>query len=113
MGGGPICDNGGSSCGGCFWPTLGELPYRPVDPAAPDLPRPQMPFTIEYGPRSFSGIALVDSGADNIVFPLSYARVLGIDLSKAPTSVSQGVGGTTREYHADVALHLTLCGQEF
>jgi hypothetical protein len=62
-----------------------ELPYRRVDAAAPvaDPARPQMPFTVEYGLGSFSGVALVDSGADAVALPLSYARALGVDLSKA------------------------------
>lgn len=84
-----------------------------MDPNSNDEPQPEMPFTIERGGRSVSGVALVDSGSDGILFPLSYARTLGIDLSRADRSSSWGVGGKAVEYEADVTLHLTLCGQEF
>jgi hypothetical protein len=46
------------------------------------------------GPRySIPLDALLDTGADDTVFPDHVARSLGIDLSKAPTGESQGVGG--------------------
>jgi hypothetical protein len=90
-----------------------ELSYRPVDPATPDQPRPQMPFTIEYGPRAFSGVALVDSGADGLLFPLSYAHALGIDLANASSGLSQGVGGTVATYRTTITLRVSLCGHEF
>jgi Aspartyl protease len=38
--------------------------------------------------------ALLDTAADDSVFPESAARSIGIDLSNAPTLSSQGIGGT-------------------
>jgi hypothetical protein len=92
-----------------------ELPYSPVDPAAPvgEQPRPHLPFTIEYGPRSFSGVALVYSRSDAVSFPLSYARALEVDLSQSPRRMSRGLGGLAAEYPATVTLHVTPCGREF
>lgn len=91
-----------------------SLPYRLTDPDSPDdQPQPEMEFSIEHGGRSVSGVALVDSGSDEILFPLSFARRLGIDLSRAKRGSSWGVGGKAKEYEAVVTLHLNLCGQEF
>jgi hypothetical protein len=90
------------------------IPYSPVDSHSPDEPpQPQLELTIEHGGRWVSGVGLVDSGSDNILFPLSFARRLGIHLSRANRSTSWGVGGSAVEYEAVVTLHLNLCGQEF
>jgi Aspartyl protease len=39
--------------------------------------------------------ALIDTGADDTIFPLAMAASIGLDLSTAPTGTARGVGGTT------------------
>jgi hypothetical protein len=54
--------------------------------------KPVIPMTI-IGPRSQeTPFVLVDSGSDDIVFPMALARRIGVDLSQAPQRHSQGVG---------------------
>jgi len=41
---------------------------------------------------------LIDSGADDTIFPLRIAVALGIDLTNAPTGSAQGLGGMALTY---------------
>jgi hypothetical protein len=51
---------------------------------------------------------LVDSAADDTVFPLRVAQRLGIDLSTAPMGTARGVGGIVQTYrYAHVRLRLS------
>src|SRR5262245_61208147 len=55
--------------------------------------RPIIPVAV-VGPSNTRVVeALVDSGADDTVFSDQLAVVLGVDLSRAPTITSAGVGG--------------------
>lgn len=49
--------------------------------------------------------ALVDSGADDCVFPRTSADDLGIDLSSALSEYRRGVGGFAEVWIAPVTLH--------
>jgi hypothetical protein len=53
--------------------------------------------------------ALVDTGSDDVVFPIDLAHRLGIDLSRAPQRKSQGVGsvGGVAVLFAPVILRLS------
>ncbi|MCI0538969.1 MAG: retroviral-like aspartic protease family protein [Verrucomicrobiales bacterium] len=54
--------------------------------------RPVIPLTV-IGPRGQEDpYALVDTGSDDVVFPMDLAHRLGVDLSQAPRRQSQGVG---------------------
>jgi len=54
--------------------------------------KPVIPITI-FGPRGQQArLALIDTGSDDVVFPIALANHLGIDLSQAPQRQSQGVG---------------------
>jgi hypothetical protein len=44
--------------------------------------------------RSWPLDALVDTGAEDTVFPEWVANAIGLDLTKAPTGTGAGVGGT-------------------
>lgn len=73
-----------------------------------DRPRPIIPVTVG-GPTSSSlHHALVDSGSDDTVFPEWVARMIGIDLTNAPTRTAGGVAThrVTLRY-AVVTLNLT------
>ncbi|MCY2988923.1 MAG: hypothetical protein NTY19_13790 [Planctomycetota bacterium] len=55
-------------------------------------PRPLIAVTI-VGPRgSRVREAILDTAADDTVFPESLANVIGVDLTDAPTGVGSGVG---------------------
>jgi hypothetical protein len=76
--------------------------------------RPQLPVRLNYGLQAMSTVALVDSGADDSVFPLSDARRLGIDLSDLPVTETAGVGNEHNlTYHAIVTVTVTFCGHQY
>jgi hypothetical protein len=57
--------------------------------------------------------ATLDSGADDTIFPLSLAEVLGIDLTNAPMGKATVANGTSLQYYyAEVGLQLTSVGGE-
>jgi hypothetical protein len=76
--------------------------------------RPLLPVQLTNGIYSVNTVALVDSGADRVAFPLSYARRLGIDVSGLEPSETAGVGNAhILTYHAMVDLTPSFCGQEY
>ena len=52
-----------------------------------------IPVTLIVPTRTKLAIALLDTGAEDTVFPESYAMQLGIDLTNAPTGEGQGASG--------------------
>ncbi len=80
-------------------PSLGgsRVRYKPVVPLRVIGPGGQ------YNPP-----VLVDSGADDVVFPIGVAPQLGIDLAHAAYLDAQGVGGgSARVFYAPAILLLT------
>lgn len=51
------------------------------------------------GGSSTSVVTLIDSGSDDVVFPIDVARKLGVDLSQAPPTDARAVGGQQVAYH--------------
>jgi hypothetical protein len=70
--------------------------------------RPVIPLTV-IGPKGqWSPYVKVDTSADDVVFPLSAAALLGIDLRSAPQLSAGGVGGRSAVVqYAPVILVLT------
>ncbi len=54
--------------------------------------RPVISLTVIGPAGKETPYALVDTGSDDVVFPIDLAHRLGIDLSQAPQRQSQGVG---------------------
>jgi hypothetical protein len=88
-----------------------EIAYSsfPV-PSSPSFPngyvayRPVVRLDLVNGANRLSCYAIVDSGADACVFPLSFAVRLGLDpLAKEPSAAS-GVSGSTSIYHWDIEM---------
>lgn len=85
---------------------------RPVVSLAGRLarPRPFIPLVV-INPVTAQWVrcrGLVDSGADDVVFPLSVAELVGIDLSQAVIRTAQGMTGTaTPIWYARVGLQLS------
>ncbi|MEO8726137.1 MAG: retropepsin-like aspartic protease [Acidobacteriaceae bacterium] len=85
-----------------------RVPYQQIPTSSgTKLPVPLVSIGLSHGPvlfkRSFE--ALVDSGADDCVFPTSTARDLGIDLLEARTERRRGVGGSEQVFIHAVNLH--------
>jgi hypothetical protein len=98
-----------------------RFPYRKMDTDHPVFSlggvtyrfRPIVPIGIIGPHRTLFREATPDSGADDTVFPRSWAGSLGIDLTHAPTGKARAANGTPFEYqYADVELQLTIDGNE-
>jgi hypothetical protein len=70
--------------------------------------KPLIPLTVIGPARRWGQYVSVDSSADDVVFPLRIAALLGIDLSSAPQLRAGGVGGQSAPvYFAPVILEMT------
>lgn len=67
-------------------------PPQPAFPGKSECLRPVLPIFLFKGQKSIRTFALVDSGADNCVFPASFATQLGIALPNQNTCVFCGTG---------------------
>jgi hypothetical protein len=65
--------------------------------------RPLIPVTLTAGRKSARLLALIDSGADNTLFSLQVAAMLGLNLRKAPADSFCGTSG-----HEQVARYRRL-----
>jgi len=76
-------------------------------------PRPVVTAALLGPSGSWTGTALLDTAADDTVFPEDVAALIGIDLTNAPAGTTSGVGmvAATIRY-AEVRIRLTD-GQEF
>jgi hypothetical protein len=89
------------------FPYLAHRVGRPVYPLGGALVRhyPVLSVTLTGPAGSYPKDALVDSAADDTIFPLAIAEKVGIDLSGAPTGGAQPVGGGSLVYrYAQVTL---------
>lgn len=79
-----------------------KYPYLTVlnnNPNGKHFRRPVIDVEI-FGPDcSISTFALLDSGADNCLFHLEYAKAIGIDLDKCKKAVTVGVEGGKMEIY--------------
>jgi hypothetical protein len=75
-------------------------------------PRPLIPITL-VGPSGSKLLdAIADTAADDTIFDVQTAALIGVDLSNALTGMGFGVGGTTASVrYAEIDLRLTD-GQE-
>ena len=74
--------------------------YTPVPlPASDPFPQGQVVFrpyldASIVSPHGFSFYAWIDSGADNCVFPISFAQRLGLDLGNMKRNTASGIGNS-------------------
>lgn len=76
------------------YPYQSEQRNHPIPslPGRSDRPRPLI-SVCGIGPTgSWVRDGLLDTGADDTVFPQLAARIMGIDLTNAPTGIAKGVG---------------------
>lgn len=72
------------------------LPAKP-DAAFPNrqsIKRPVLAVVLEKNGKSITGLAIVDSGADNCLFPASFAGALGIPVPNQNVYVFSGTAET-------------------
>lgn len=93
-----------------------RFPYKPYKTKKPlwslggrkDRPRPVITIAVVGPAGTFPYPALLDSGADDTVFPELAASLLGIDLTNAPVGEAGAVGGATAVVrYAQVTLRIT------
>src|SRR5438046_1328674 len=71
-------------------------------------PRPNIAVTLVGPSHSCICSALLDSGADETVFPGRFAAMIGIDLSNAPLGQITGIGGAVIDVrYAQITLRLS------
>lgn len=64
-----------------------------VDPHKPAFRRPMIKVSLFGSNGSVNALSLVDSGADNCLFSVEFAKILGIDLKKCERQQTTGVEG--------------------
>jgi hypothetical protein len=81
---------------------------RPVISLAGRVSRPRAIIGVALiGPAgTMPQDALLDSGADDTVFPEAVAARLGLDLTNAPTGTIQSIGGVITVRYAEVTLRV-------
>ena len=60
--------------------------------------RPIVSLTLFYGTKKLNVLGLVDTGADECLFPGEFARLLGHDLTKGKPRTFAGIGGAITGY---------------
>ena len=77
-----------------------RIPATPSEafPHAAYYHRPLIPVTLSTGPKSARLLALIDSGADNTIFNMQVAAMLGLVWAKRPRIRSAGHPVTNRRH---------------
>ena len=79
----------------------------PAFPAGRDCARPVLKVTLANGARHLTCYALVDSGADNCFFPLSFASAIGLNPAVGAPDTASGLGGDdVNTYYCTLRIHL-------
>lgn len=63
-----------------------------------DAYRPIMPLALFYGAKKINVLALVDTGADECLFPGDFAKLLGHNLTRGKPRTFAGIGGAITGY---------------
>jgi hypothetical protein len=80
-------------------------------PQATRVKRPLLFFTLQRGDKSINGLAIVDSGADECIFPASWAALLGIAIPNPNTYVFSGTADAPQiAYFENVTMHVWNTG---
>jgi hypothetical protein len=74
--------------------TYFRVPPTPAFPEGRSSPKPIIKLLLSNGTRELFCHALVDSGAEDCIFPYSFVRELGLDLSAAILEKSAGLGSS-------------------
>jgi hypothetical protein len=75
-------------------------------------PRPIIPVTIIGPARTLLRVGLLDTGADETIFPDYVAQFIGLDLTNAPSGSSTGVAtGAVQVRYAEVRLRIAKANE--
>jgi len=86
-----------------------KLPYKPSEafPEEENVWRPFVEVRINNKTAHIDCLALLDSGADNCLFPAKIGEYLGVDIRKGKTKEFGGIGkGKIKAYFHDVLLRI-------
>jgi len=73
---------------------------------------PYLALNLVNGPRSFSCYGLVDSGADDCIFPASFGEQLGLELQSGRQYSFGGVGSESQEaYFFEIEMEVVGVGR--
>jgi hypothetical protein len=87
--------------------TYFQIPASSAFPNGRIAPRPVLSLSLAKGPKRVSCYAIIDSGADYCVFPLSFMQSLGLDPLIAPIELTAGVGRRgLPTYFADIVVNM-------
>lgn len=64
----------------------------PAFPARTSTPRPLLPITLMHGGLKCPCYAIIDSGADDIIFPASFVKRIGLNLTQGAFYQFGGAG---------------------
>ncbi len=76
--------------------TRGPIVPSPAFPGRTTTPRPVLPILLTNGPLMWSCYAIVDSGADDIVFPASFAPRIGLTFQQGAFYQFAGAGSSNQ-----------------
>jgi hypothetical protein len=76
----------------------------PSFPTGHTAKRPALQLDLLNGSKRLSGFAIIDSGADHCIFPLSFATQLGLDPLAMKGSSVAGLGGVSNTLYWPVRL---------
>lgn len=63
-----------------------------------DAYRPIISLALLHGPKTLNALALIDTGADECLFPGEFATILGHNLIKGKPRTFAGIGGAITAY---------------
>lgn len=74
-----------------------STPPTPAFPSRFTTPRPALPIVLSSGQLSWNCYAVIDSGADDCVFPLNFAARLGLNIASTNRIYSFGGVGSANQ----------------
>ena len=89
------------------------LRYTRILPNAPTRPLVRMRLLTPDSSRGVVCTACLDTGTDRCVFPLSFARQLGLDPAQMLKAETRGATGSGDVYYSDVRILIPLGGHVF
>ena len=90
-----------------------KLPFKPNEafPEETSVWKPFVEVRINYKTAHIDCLALLDSGADNCLFPAEVGEYLGINVRNGKTKIFGGIGkGEVKAYFHDVLLRIDNLG---
>ena len=92
-----------------------EFPVHPTE-AFPDLRKrdyPVLPVSIAHKEKQISFLSVIDSGADNCVFPAVFGRAVGLDIEAGKKLLAAGVAGGGVAYFHSVEVSFKIQDKQY